>query len=281
MREYPHLNDLYISERLKKRLSGIGKSRITTVTAPMGYGKTTAVRRWERYYAGHINGSVVIRQSIITDSVSDAWDGFCAALRNRPQLSEQLKALGFPDDPQKRALFTEMIRESVNTADDGPEPVYFILDDVYILGGNALNELIMLAAAQLPENIRMILISRNAVFSDRERMQLGRQLYEITPEDLRLSLDELYGYAGKCGIEIDSASAETLENMSEGWISMIYLHFRRYSQSGAWRFDTQDIFSLMEQVMLESLPERYRKFLVVNSVADIFTRAGFICVGRG
>ena len=90
MREYPHLNDLYISERLKKRLSGIGKSRITTVTAPMGYGKTTAVRRWERYYAGHINGSVVIRQSIITDSVSDAWDGFCAALRNRPQLSEQL-----------------------------------------------------------------------------------------------------------------------------------------------------------------------------------------------
>ena len=273
MREYPHLNDLYISERLKKRLSGIGKSRITTVTAPMGYGKTTAVRRWERYYAGHINGSVVIRQSIITDSVSDAWDGFCAALRNRPQLAEQLKALGFPDDPQKRALFTEMIRESVNTAGDGPEPVYFILDDVYILGGNALNELIMLAAAQLPENIRMILISRNAVFSDRERMQLGRQIYEITPEDLRLSLDELYGYAGKCGIEIDSASAETLENMSEGWISMIYLHFRRYSQSGAWRFDTQDIFSLMEQVMLESLPERYRKFLVVNSVADIFTRA--------
>lgn len=273
MREYPHLNDLYISERLKKRLSGIGKSRITTVTAPMGYGKTTAVRRWERYYAGHINGSVVIRQSIITDSVSDAWDGFCAALRNRPQLAEQLKALGFPDDPQKRALFTEMIRESVNTAGDGPEPVYFILDDVYILGGNSLNELIMLAAAQLPENIRMILISRNAVFNDRERMQLGRQLYEITPEDLRLSLDELYGYAGKCGIEIDSASAETLENMSEGWISMIYLHFRRYSQSGAWRFDTQDIFSLMEQVMLESLPERYRKFLVVNSVADIFTRA--------
>lgn len=60
--------------------------------------------------------------------------------------------------------------------------------------------------------------------------------------------------------------------MSEGWISMIYLHFRRYSQSGAWRFDTKDIFRLMEQVMLESLPVRHRKFLVENSAADMFTR---------
>ncbi len=278
MKEYPHLNDLYISERLKKRLSGIGKSRITTVTAPMGYGKTTAVRWWERYYSGHINGSVIIRQSIMTDSVSDAWDGFCAALRDRPQLAEQLRALGFPDDPQKRALFTEMIRDSVSSAGDGSSNVYFILDDVYILGGNALNDLIMLAAAQLPDNIRMILISRNAVFSDRERMQLGRRLYEITPADLKLTLDELYAYAEKCGIEIDGASAERLENMSEGWISMIYLHFRRYSQRGAWRFDTQDIFRLMEQVMLESLPDRHRKFLIMNSAADMFTRSQASCV---
>ena len=273
MKEYPHLNDLYISERLKKRLGGIGRSRITTVTAPMGYGKTTAVKWWERYYSGHISGSVIIKQSVMTDSVSDAWDGFCAALKRRPQLAEQLKALGFPDDPQKRALFTEMIRESESAVDDSSAPVYFILDDVYILGSNAINDLIMTAAAQLPENIRMILISRNSVFSDRERMQLGRRLYEITPDDLRLSLDELYGYAGKCGIEIDGASAQMLENMSEGWISMIYLHFRRYSQSGAWRFDTQDIFQLMEQVMLESLPDRHRKFLVENSAADMFTRA--------
>ena len=52
MREYPHLNDLYISERLKKRLSGIGKSRITTVTAPMGYGKTVGTvlcRAYQRF----------------------------------------------------------------------------------------------------------------------------------------------------------------------------------------------------------------------------------------
>ena len=132
MREYTHLNDLYISERLKKRLSGIGKSRITTVIAPMGYGKTTAVRWWERYYSAHISGSTIIRQSIMTDSASDFWNGLCAALKNYPQLADQLSALGFPDDPQKRALFIEMMRDAVGSSEEAA-PVYFILDDVYIL----------------------------------------------------------------------------------------------------------------------------------------------------
>lgn len=272
MREYTHLNDLYISERLKKRLSGIGKSRITTVIAPMGYGKTTAVRWWERYYSAHISGSTIIRQSIMTDSASDFWNGLCAALKNYPQLADQLSALGFPDDPQKRALFIEMMRDAVGSSEEAA-PVYFILDDVYILSDESLNDLIMLAASQLPENIRVILISRNAVFSDRERMQLGRKLYEITPADLRLSLEELRAYAEKCELQIDGASAEKLENMSEGWVSMIYLHFRRYAQSGEWRFDTDDIFRLMEQVMLDSLPERHQKFLIENSAAELFTRA--------
>ena len=281
MKEYPHLNDLYVSERLKKRLSLIGKSRITTVTAPMGYGKTTAVRWWERYYSGHISGAMIIRQSIMTDRVSDAWEGFCKSLKRLPRLAEQLKALGFPDDPQKRSLFIEIIRENACKAGDGSTTVYFILDDIYILGSNALNNLIMLAAAQLPENIRMILISRNSIFSDVERMHLGRRLYEITAADLKLSLDELYAYAAKCELTIDTDTAEKLENMSEGWISMIYLHFRRYTQKDEWMFDTKDIFMLMEQVMLESLPEKHQKFLIENSAADMFTRSQAAYIWEG
>lgn len=271
MREYPHLNDLYISERLRKRLSVIGKNRVTTVTAPMGYGKTTAVKWWERYYSGHISGAVILRQSIINDNMSDFWNGFCAALRNHPALSDRLKALGYPDDPQKRALFIEIMRECTDHVKN--VPVYFILDDVHILRQGALNDLIMLAVSQLPENMRMIFISRNAVFNEREKMLLGRNLYEVSAGDLKLSLGELNEYAEKCEMPLPSTEAEKLENMSEGWISMIYLNFRRYSQKDEWRFDTQDIFSLMEQVMLETLPERHQRFLVENSAVDMFTAA--------
>ena len=37
------LNTIYISERLQEKLRPISRCTLTTVVAPMGYGKTTAV----------------------------------------------------------------------------------------------------------------------------------------------------------------------------------------------------------------------------------------------
>lgn len=37
------LNSIYISERLQKSLQPVSNSALTAITAPMGYGKTTAV----------------------------------------------------------------------------------------------------------------------------------------------------------------------------------------------------------------------------------------------
>lgn len=37
------LNTIYISERLQENLKPISQSAFTAVTAPMGYGKTTAI----------------------------------------------------------------------------------------------------------------------------------------------------------------------------------------------------------------------------------------------
>ena len=38
-----NLNTIYISERLQENLKPISQSAFTAVTAPMGYGKTTAI----------------------------------------------------------------------------------------------------------------------------------------------------------------------------------------------------------------------------------------------
>ena len=38
------LNSIYISDRLQKSLQPVSNSALTAITAPMGYGKTTAVK---------------------------------------------------------------------------------------------------------------------------------------------------------------------------------------------------------------------------------------------
>ena len=80
---YEHLNDIFITERLAKRLTEIEESEVTTVVAPMGYGKTTAIRCWQNRMKREHPEAVVLRQSVFSDSVNDLWRGFCRLLAKR------------------------------------------------------------------------------------------------------------------------------------------------------------------------------------------------------
>lgn len=79
------LNTIYISERLQESLRPISRCALTTVVAPMGYGKTTAVNWYleERAKAGPLR---VVRISVYSDNLAIFWrsaqDAFAA--RHRP-----------------------------------------------------------------------------------------------------------------------------------------------------------------------------------------------------
>lgn len=160
-----------------------------------------------------------------------------------------------------------MMRDAVGSSEEAA-PVYFILDDVYILSDESLNDHYNARGLAVAGKHQGDTYIEERSFQRQGAHAARQEALRVTPADLRLSLEELRAYAEKCELQIDGASAEKLENMSEGWVSMIYLHFRRYAQSGEWRFDTDDIFRLMEQVMLDSLPERHQKFLIENSAAS-------------
>lgn len=64
-----NLNTIYISERLQECLRPISKCAITTITAPMGYGKTTAVN-WYLTKQLKTEQVVLIRISIYSDNLS-------------------------------------------------------------------------------------------------------------------------------------------------------------------------------------------------------------------
>ena len=67
-----NLNTIYISERLQENLKPISQSAFTAVTAPMGYGKTTAIN-WYLDKQSKNRNSCVIRISIYSDNLSVFW----------------------------------------------------------------------------------------------------------------------------------------------------------------------------------------------------------------
>lgn len=265
---YPHLNDIYISEGLKQRLEEINTYPLTTIIAPMGFGKTTAINWWAKRQVENHPNTIVLRQMIFNDSISEFWAGFCRAFKGFPELAEQIRALGYPQDANSIAILAELLLDSFASTDS---PIFIIMDDLYLLKQKSLIALLLHLARSLPECFHIILLSRNQIFNGEERMRLGNSLGEITVEDLRLTPKELGLYAKQCGLKPAAKEIEALATLSEGWISMVYLNFKAYAQRGKWLSDATDIFALIEQVLLEPLPKRQRDFLILNGVVDEFT----------
>ena len=63
-----NLNTLYISERLQESLRPISRCALTTVVAPMGYGKTTAVN-WYLEQRAKAEALHVVRISVYSDNL--------------------------------------------------------------------------------------------------------------------------------------------------------------------------------------------------------------------
>lgn len=268
MSYYPHLNNIFITKRLKEKLSEITRYPVTTIIAPMGFGKTTAVNWWAKRLTKRRGEGVVLRQMIVTDSTTDFWSGFCRAFRGYPELTEQMKALGYPKDAPAMSLLSEMLYDTLSLSTC---PVYIIMDDLHLLEKNTITPLLLQLSRNLPDCVHLILISRNQIFNEEERMRLGSMNWEIQADELRLRRKELATYAGRCGIAASSKELDTLALQSEGWISMVYLNFKAYAQNGRWLSGSSDIFTLIQQVLVLPLPERQREFLILVGMTDEFT----------
>ena len=267
---------------MKVKLAEIGSRQITTIIAPMGYGKTTAVKWWSTRRTKSNESSQFFKLTVISDSVADLWSGICRIFRGHPDVHKQLKALGFPTNNQSLYLFAD-IMNSVLAEYDDKEFIYFIIDDIHLLPSYLITSFIFFFEKNMAGNVRFVLMSRNQIFNEKEKMELGNRLYEISYLDLRLDADELHEYAEQCGIRASADEIDELADMSEGWLSVIYLNFKAYEKNKKWLSVSSDIISLIKEVLLDPLDEERREFLILMSISDEFTKeqAAYLWEGHG
>lgn len=109
-----NLNTVYISERLQESLRPVSRCALTTVVAPMGYGKTTAVN-WYLEERARLEPVKMIRVSVYSDNLAILWksvqDAFARAgfgFMRDCDCPEDAASGGLPADemvtPQLRAL---------------------------------------------------------------------------------------------------------------------------------------------------------------------------------
>lgn len=252
-----NLNTIYISERLQESLRPISRCALTTVVAPMGYGKTTAVEWYlaERARAEKIS---VIRISVYSANLAIFWRSVQDAFARAG--FDLLRDYDCPSDAAGGGLLIEDLCHALA----GERACYIFLDDFHLLTSRRAAWFLCALAARLPANVHLILASRDVFLSAAAIVRLGAKVYQIGVEQLRLNHTELAVYISRCGTELSDEQIESLLYYSEGWFSAVYLNLRMYSEHGVLADRSSDISSIFTAAMIDPLPEKQREFLAVN-----------------
>ena len=99
----PDTGAIYISPRLRASLEPVGRCTLTVVTAPMGYGKTTAVN----WFLGTQPPGCAIRISIYSDSLPALWQSGRRAFRDAGLTA--LEGFECPGDPASAGLLADTL----------------------------------------------------------------------------------------------------------------------------------------------------------------------------
>lgn len=261
----PSFNTIYISERVQECLRPIARCALTTVVAPMGYGKTTTIN-W--FLAEKTKGgkAVAIRMSIYSEKLPMLWRSAQDAFR-----FAGLDVLSAFDFPTGEAAATLVLEELCRAFSSGKTAYYLFLDDFHLLRDERAVRFICRISARLPDNAHLIVASRDRFLPAGEIVRLGGNLHQIGMEHLRLNHTELAVYAHRCGAELSEQQLEALLRSSEGWFSAIYLNLRALSERGRLPDASSDIFEMFTAAMIDPLPPGRQEFLAVMGLADEFT----------
>ena len=260
-RRKPDTGAIYISPRLRASLEPVGRCALTVVTAPMGYGKTTAVN----WFLGTQPPGCAIRISIYSDSLPALWQSGRRAFRDAGLTA--LEGFECPGDPASAGLLADTLCRELRRQ----EPWYVILDDLHLMPDRRVARFLCELAARLPDNVHLIAASRDKVLSGDQLLRLGGRLHRIGAGQLRLEGDELAAYAHRFGAALDREQLAELQQATEGWMAAVYLHLQALADRGTAPAETADIYDMFTAAMLRPLPPRRQKFLAVMGLADEFT----------
>ncbi len=259
------INSIYISERMQEILRQIREHSITSIVAPMGYGKTTAAlwysdERKER-------GDEVFRVNIYSADVSLFWNTFCSVFSGTV-LGERLNGMSFPRGSTAVNMVIEAFTEYLNLLS---HHIYIFIDDCHLINDNDVFCLIYSLCDIPTEKLHFILASRSAVVKSGEELHLGNRLLKISAEDLRLNKTELSNYCRRCGINLPEDIENKLFERSEGWFSFIYLNIYNFQKNGVLLDKADDIYSMIGDTLFSTYTDEEKAVLTDMCIADEFT----------
>ena len=262
--------DLVSRSRLIDRIHP--KRKLTLVSAPAGFGKTTLLAEWVAAEPTRLVAWVSLDP---TDNESAVfWTYLIAALHKiQPSLGERsLSLLQSPQPPTIESVLMTLLNELTAVEAE----FVLILDDYHAIETEAIHRGIGFLLGHLPPQMHLIIASRADPPLSLARLRSHGELTELRVSDLRFKPDEAAAFLNQgMGLEISAVEVSALEQRTEGWIAGLQL--AALSLQGredipdfvaAFSGDDRYIVDYLLEEVLQRQPDRVRRFLLQTAILE-------------
>lgn len=265
------------ADLLERLEAGVRRGgRLTLLSAPAGYGKTTLLAQW----LGRRERSDV---GWLTLEEGDNESGrFWAYLTTALGLTE-LSVDGISSDDAGEKLEGAMVA-LINqwTARPTGAPFILVLDDYHLITTPAIQTALALLLEHLPPGLHLALATRVDPPLPLPRLRARGLLTEIRARDLRFTGEELEPFLrAVTGFDLPSESVDLLGQRTEGWAAGLQLAalalqgMENAAESDAARAFVADfagsnryIVDYLAEEVLRRQPEEVRTFLLKTAVLE-------------
>jgi LuxR family maltose regulon positive regulatory protein len=290
-------------ERLNTGLVAPGRGaarKLTLVSAPAGFGKTTLISSWVHQLADEQTS--LTAASPAGPSAQCAWLALAesdndparfltyllAALQTiEPEVGKTaLAALQSPQPPAMESVLTAVIND---VAALPGRLIVLVLDDYHRITAQPIHDGLTLLLDHLPPNLHLVIVTRADPPLPIARLRGRGELTEVRQSDLRFTTDEAAAFLkARVGLELSAEDVAALEARTEGWIAGLQMAALALQEPAPGRgledvarfvraltgSDRYILDYLVEEV-LQRQPESIQTFLLQTSILD--RMSGSLC----
>ncbi|MGJ3240722.1 MAG: LuxR C-terminal-related transcriptional regulator [Anaerolineae bacterium] len=265
-------NNVVSRPRLTEKLNKGLHKKLTLISAPAGFGKTTLVCEWLT------NGN---QQPIAWLSL-DSNDSnpvrflahFVAALQT---LYDDIgyvvvDALQSAQPPSLNDLFVVLI----NDISELSGSFVLVLDDYHVVESQEIDSALSFLLDHMPAQMHLVITTREDPQLPLSKLRVRAQLTEIRADDLRFTPDEAIQFFNQnMGLRLDEENIAKIEQRTEGWIAglqLAALSMQGHTDptqfiatfSGSHRY----VVDYLVEEVLNTQPEDVRLFLLQTSILE-------------
>ncbi len=262
--------------RLIQRMNEGLHRKLTLISAPAGFGKSTLMSEWVAAC-----GRPVGWLSLDTGDndparflayVIAALQTITAKIGPEAFGMEALALLASPQPPPTESAVADLLNEITAI----PQPFLLVLDDYHAVDTPTIDQALTFLLDHLPPHMHMVIATREDPALPLARLRVRGQLTELRAADLRFTPAEAAAFLNQSmGLSLTEEDIAALDLRTEGWIAGLQL--AALSMQG--RADTADFIHsftgshrfvmdyLLEEV-LHQQPEPIQTFLLHTSILD-------------